>query len=102
MQSPDYLTSEQVSFLVQFYPMVYSLSGGFESNTELRQCLAEMLLDYPDVMTNPMQHLKKFQEWNRDKPKMYQGDLEADYLHFLGHVQKAAKENPINVEFDFL
>jgi len=33
--------------------------------------------------------------------QQYEGDLEADYLRFLARVQKAAKENPVNVEFDF-
>jgi len=27
--------------------------------------------------------------------------LEADYLKILAKVQKAAKENPVDVEFDF-
>jgi hypothetical protein len=27
--------------------------------------------------------------------------LEADYISFLAKVQKAAKENPVDVEFDF-
>jgi hypothetical protein len=31
----------------------------------------------------------------------YEGDLEADYLKFLATAQKAAKENPVDVEFDF-
>jgi hypothetical protein len=36
-----------------------------------------------------------------DNPQTYEGDLEADYLRFLVKVQKAATENPIDVEFDF-
>jgi len=27
--------------------------------------------------------------------------LEADYIEFLAKVQKAAKENPMDIEFDF-
>jgi hypothetical protein len=27
--------------------------------------------------------------------------LEADYIGFLARAQKAAKENPVDVEFDF-
>jgi hypothetical protein len=27
--------------------------------------------------------------------------LEADYLKFIAKVQKTAKENPVDVEFDF-
>jgi hypothetical protein len=30
-----------------------------------------------------------------------EGDLEADYIGFLAKVQKATKENPVDVEFDF-
>ena len=36
-----------------------------------------------------------------DKLIRYEGDLEADYIGFLAKVQKAAKENPVDVEFDF-
>jgi hypothetical protein len=42
-----------------------------------------------------------FQEQNQDEPRKYEGDLEADNLIFLAKVQKAAKENPVDVEFDF-
>jgi hypothetical protein len=38
---------------------------------------------------------------NFNKPIRYEGDLEADYNGFLAKVQKAAKENPVDVEFDF-
>ncbi len=31
----------------------------------------------------------------------YEGNLEADFLSFLGQVQKAARERPDDVEFDF-
>jgi hypothetical protein len=31
----------------------------------------------------------------------YESDLEADYIQFLAKAQKAAKDNPIDVEFDF-
>jgi hypothetical protein len=31
----------------------------------------------------------------------YEGDLETDYLMFLAKVQKAAKESPVDIEFDF-
>jgi hypothetical protein len=31
----------------------------------------------------------------------YEGYLEADYIQYLAKVQKAAKENPVDVEFDF-
>ena len=35
-----------------------------------------------------------------DKEK-YEGDLETDLLRVLSLIQKAAKENPIDVELDF-
>ena len=31
----------------------------------------------------------------------YESNLEADYLRFLTKVQKVAKENPVDIEFDF-
>ena len=36
----------------------------------------------------------------KNKPQTREGDLE-DYLKFLAKVQKATKENPVDVEFDF-
>ena len=48
-----------------------------------------------------MKCINEFREQNKDKPQTYEGDLEADYLRFLAKVQKAAKENPVDVEFDF-
>ena len=42
-----------------------------------------------------------FRDLNKDNPNTYEGDLEADYLRFLAKVQKAAKENPMDVKFDF-
>jgi hypothetical protein len=42
-----------------------------------------------------------FRDLNKDNPNTYEGDLEADYLRFLAKVQKAAKENPTDVKFDF-
>ena len=101
MNPPDHISSEQVSFLVQFYPRLYSLPGWDEPNSDLRRLSADILWDYPDSLINPMECVHKFQEENRDKPQLYKGDLEADFLKFLGQVQKAAKENPVDVEFDF-
>jgi hypothetical protein len=43
----------------------------------------------------------RFQEQNQCEPRAYAGDLEADYLRFLAEVQQAAKENRVDVEFDF-
>jgi hypothetical protein len=48
-----------------------------------------------------MKCVHDFLEQNQDEPLTYEGDLEADYLGFLAKVQKAAKENPVDVGFDF-
>ena len=48
-----------------------------------------------------MLRLRDYRKMNPDKPIRYEGDLEADYVHFLAKVQRAAKENPVGVEFDF-
>jgi len=101
MNPPDHLSREEVAFLIQFYPMLYGLPGGFQPNVALRQCVANLLYDYPISMANPMQCLSAFKGRNKEKARLYQGDLEMDYLRFLAKVQKAAKENPIAVEFDF-
>ena len=81
--------------------MLYSIPGGFTPIAALRRCLAELLYDYPMSMNNPMKSLYKYRDLNKDKPQIYEGNLEADYLKFLAKVQKTAKENPVDVEFDF-
>ena len=81
--------------------MLYSIPGGFTPSAPLRRCLAELLYNYPISMNNPMKSLNKYRDLNKDKPQIYEGDLEADYVHFLASVQEAAKENPVEVEFDF-
>jgi hypothetical protein len=48
-----------------------------------------------------LETLRKFRKQNIGLMQPYEGDLEADYLRFLAKIQKAAKENPIEVEFDF-
>jgi hypothetical protein len=101
MNPPGHLSQEQVAFLVQFYPMLYSLPGGFEPNADLRRCVADLLWDYPRSMVNPTKCVHEYREQNKDETQSYKGDLEADYLRFLAKVQKAAKENPMDVECDF-
>ena len=81
--------------------MLFGLPGGFEPNADLRRCVADFHWNYPAIETNPMKCINEFREQNKDNPQTYQGDLEADYLRFLAKVQKAAKENPMDVEFDF-
>jgi hypothetical protein len=101
MNPPVHLSREQVAFLIQFFPMLYVLPGGFEPNADLRRCVADFHWNYPSIVANPMKCINEFREQNKDKPQTYEGDLEADYLRFLAKVQKAAKENPVDVEFDF-
>ena len=36
MNPPDSLSREQVAFLIQFFPMLYVLPGGFEPNADCR------------------------------------------------------------------
>ena len=54
MCPPYYLSDEHISFLVQFYPRLYSLPGWQEPNNELRRCLALLLSDYPASLINPL------------------------------------------------
>ena len=103
MNPPDHLSREEVAFLIQFYPMLYSLPGGFNvPNSDLRRCVAYTLWDYPKSLVNPSDTLRKFRKQYIGLMQPYEGDLEADYLRFLAKVQKAAKENPMDVKFDFL
>ena len=101
MNPPAHLSRERVAFLSQFFPMLFGLPGGFEPNADLRQCVAGFHWNYPAIEANPMKCINEFQEQNKDNPQTYQGDLEADYLMFLAKVQKAAKEHPVDFEFDF-
>ena len=101
LNPPDHLSPEQVAFLIQYFPMLYSLPSGFEPNSDLRRCAANFHWDYPAILTNPMKCVRDFQEQNQYEPRAYAGDLEADYLRFLAKVQQAAKENRVDVEFDF-
>ena len=101
MNPPDHLSPEQVAFLIQYFPMLFSLPGGFEPNSDLRRCAANFHWDYPAILANPLKCLHDFLEQNQGEPQTYEGDLEADYLMFLAKVQKAARENPADVEFDF-
>jgi len=98
---PEYLPEEQISFLVQFYPRLYSLPGRDNPNSDLRRCLADILWDYPASLINPTVYLQKFQEQNRNKSQSYEGDLETDFLRILGQIQREAREQPVGVETDF-
>ncbi len=98
---PYRVSNDQVSFLAQFYPMLYSLPGADNPNTDLRRCLADILWKYPNSMRNPMLYLQKFQSENKYRPQSYRGDLETDFLRTLAQVQRAAKENSVGIEIDF-
>jgi len=95
---PNHLSQEQVAFLVQFYPMLFALPSAFAPNAALRLWLVDFIHNYP--MSDPMIRLRDHKKMHPDNTQTYQGDLEADYLRFLARVQKAAKENPEDVEFD--
>jgi len=103
MCPPDYLSDEQVSFLIHFFYRLFSLPGGMEPNRELRICLADILRDYPDSMVNAMASFRKFlvayKRWAHEW--LYDGDLETDFLRILAHIQKAAKEELAGIEMDF-
>jgi hypothetical protein len=103
MRPPDYFSDEQVSFLMQFFPRLYSLPGGFQPNRELRYCLSTFLQDYPASSVNPMASLRKFLNGYKhlSYQQPYKGDLETDFLRILGQIQKAARENLVGVEADF-
>jgi len=100
LKSPNHLSPQQVAFLAQFYPMLFALPNAFSPNVALRQWLVDFIHYYP--MDDPMIRLRDYRKRNPDKLIRYEGDLEADYIGFLAKVQKAAKENPVDVEFDFL
>ena len=101
LNPPDHLSPEQIAFLIQYFPLLYRLPGGFEPNSDLRRCVADFHWNFPAVLTNPMKCVHDFLEQNQNEPLTYEGDLEADYLKFLAKLQKAAKENAVDVEFDF-
>jgi len=103
MCPPGYLSDEQISFLVQFFHRLYSLPGGQEPNGELRLCLAHLLRNYPDSLTNPMVSYRKLLDEHKREHRswLYEGDLEADFLHLLGQIQSAARQKPLGIEIDF-
>lgn len=99
VKTPSHLSPEQVSFLVQFYPMLFALPNAFKPNVVLRLWLVDFIHHYP--MNDPMLRLRDYKKMNPNKPMNYEGDLEADYIRFMAEVEKAAKENPVGIEFDF-
>ena len=62
-----------------------------------------MLYDFPNTMRDPMVPFHNLIEENArySREWLYVSDLEKDFLRVLGEIQKAAKENPIEVEADY-
>ena len=103
MRPPDYLSVEQVSFLMHFYPKLYGLPGAMQPNWELRNCLGRFISGYPASMRYPMASLQASMAEHRHlfRPGPYEGDLEGDFLRSLGEIQRSARETPVRVEIDF-
>ena len=85
---------------MHFYPMLHKLPGGFEPNYALRSSLVHLLF-MPGGLDDPMNNFREYQKWNKRKVQEYDGDLEGDFLKFLGQVQRLAKEQPVEIEVDF-
>jgi len=83
---PNHLSRECITFLSQFFTMMYSLPGGLEPNAALRFCVSDFHWNYPVILVNPMKCVHDFQKLHKDKAQTYEGDLEADYLMFLARV----------------
>jgi hypothetical protein len=98
---PDHLSIEQVSFLVHFYPRLFSLPGSAEGNSDLRRCLASILPEFPFSIGDPLAALHRFRREHEDEYQLYAGDLEADYLRFLGQVSQAARAHGERTAIDF-
>jgi hypothetical protein len=63
--------------------------------------LVDSLHEAPDALDSPIKYFRKFQIWNKQDVQEYAGDLETDFLRFLGQVQNLVKEQPVDVEVDF-
>lgn len=100
---PDYLSDEQVSFLMHVFYRLFSLPGGEDPNRELRLCLATFIDDYPSSVANPTASLRKFMDEHKrwSHKWLYESDLEAELLRKLGQIQKPASEEPAGIEMDF-
>ena len=100
---PYRLSSEQVSFLMHFYPMLHSLPGSEEPDRENRWCLLRLLDKYPSSLRKPMAVLQKFVEDHKrwGFKWLHTGDLEGDFLRCLGQVQRLAKQKPLEIEVNF-
>ena len=79
------------------------LPGAEKPNRELRWALAEMVHDSQIIPANPTIYLQGFikdhRRWH-DK-WLYTGDLETDFLRFLGETLRLAKASLIGIEVEF-
>jgi hypothetical protein len=66
VKPPIHLSPEQVTFLVQFYPMLFSLPSALAPNVSLRLWLVDFIHNYP--MSDPMIRLRDYRKMNPDKP----------------------------------
>jgi hypothetical protein len=89
-----------VSFWMHFHWKLEKLPGGLEPNGALRSSLVHLLF-MPDGLDDPMNNFREYQKWNSRQVQEYKGDLESDFLKFLGQVQRLAKEQPVETEVDF-
>ncbi len=79
---------------MHFYPMLHDLPGGSEPNRELRWSLAQLLIKYPSSMREPFpvlqrRFVREYRKWGFEWK--YRGDLEMEFLRFLGQIQREAK-----------
>ena len=94
MCPPHYLTREEVSFLLCYFPKLFSLPGGTKQNSELRLALSRLIDDFPQSMSDiihilrPVMALKGNKSGNMRK---YIGDLEADFLRLLADLKQSAE-----------
>ncbi len=96
------MTAEQVAFLINLYPRLSALPGSCQPNGELRFMLCQLIDEYPDSLIDAMAHFKQGRaEYARIYHGIgYEGDLETDYLKFLGDTQLLAKKTEaLGVDF---
>ncbi len=95
------IDADETSFLGHFYVKLFFLPGQGQPQSELRHCLAGILLDYPGALTRLPALLAQFKNENRTEVANYRGDLETGFYIFLGQVQKAARAEPLDAEINF-
>ena len=102
MHPPQQMTAAQVAFLMNFYSRLNALPGSYLPNGELRFMLCRLLDEYPDSLVDAMSH---FNQGRAAYTRIYhgikyEGDLETDYLKFLGDTQQISKKTEApGVEF---